>query len=289
VIHSDRSKHDYLNPIPNSRIRPRCGFVDGGDGVWVGILFCTGFQGDLRSFYILSILLLISYLSFTSGFSFFLLLKLEEEGGPWGRVSTVWVREVTTKGGHLRRPPTLLHPRWIWYCTCIWQYSRFRVTSNVLITSFEYMELILTSGTLKNFRFLMRSCLSTDRAPVIKLICSTCQPCRCITVLMTPRRDTYWFSTVLLTLIRYRSQTSDILLCSKIQKIPAVLPTGGRTAIPSGHIHQKLSPWNTCSISYPVSDSDTVYPWIRMWCHPLYYSLEAFLAWDTQKLPFWSR
>jgi hypothetical protein len=35
------------------------------------------------------------------------------------------------------------------------------------------MELMLASGTLKNFRFLLRSCLFTDRAHVIKLICST--------------------------------------------------------------------------------------------------------------------
>ncbi len=117
----------------------------------------------------------------------------------------------------------------------------FEYTSNTLIASFEYMELILASGTLKNFRFLLRSCLSTDRAPVIKLICSTFQPWRCITVLMALRRDAYWFSAVLLALTRYRSQTSDILLCSKIQKVPAVLPTGGRTAIPSGRIRQKLS------------------------------------------------
>jgi hypothetical protein len=54
----------------DSRITSRRGFVDGGDGVWVGSLFYTGFQGDLRSFYILSILLLLSYLSFTSGLSF---------------------------------------------------------------------------------------------------------------------------------------------------------------------------------------------------------------------------
>ncbi len=52
----------------------------------------------------------------------------------------------------------------------------FTHASNALITSLEYMELILASGTLKNFRFLLRSCLSTDRAPVIKLICSTFQP-----------------------------------------------------------------------------------------------------------------
>ncbi len=49
----------------------------------------------------------------------------------------------------------------------------FAYTSNDLIASFEYMELMLASGTLKNFRFLLRSCLFTDRAHVIKLICST--------------------------------------------------------------------------------------------------------------------
>ncbi len=126
----------------------------------------------------------------------------------------------------------------------------FTYTSNTLIASFEYMELILPSGTLKNFRFLLRSCLSTDRAPVIKLICSTFQSCRCITVLMALRRDAYWFSVVLLTLTRYRSQTSDILLCSKIQKVPGVLPTGRRTAIPSGRIRRKLS-FTTVSFGIP--------------------------------------
>jgi hypothetical protein len=67
----------------------------------------------------------------------------------------------------------------------------FSYTSNVLIVSFECMELIPASGTLKNLRFLLRSCLSTDRATVIKVICSTFQPWHCITVLMTLRRDGY--------------------------------------------------------------------------------------------------
>ena len=202
--------------------------------MWVGSLFYTGFQDDLRSFYILSILLLLSYLSFTSGLSFFRLLKLSG----LGRVSMVWVREVTTQGvgwasgetSDLVAPPLSL---------VLYMHLRiFAYTSNALIASFEYMELILASSTLKNFRFLLRSCLSTDRGTMINLICSTFHPCHCITVLMTLRRDTYWFTDVLLTLMRYRSQTSDILLCSKIQKI-------------------RLVP---CSISYPVSDSDTVYP-----------------------------
>jgi hypothetical protein len=126
----------------------------------------------------------------------------------------------------------------------------FTYTSNDLIASFEHMELILVSGTLKNFRFLLRSILSTDRAPVIKLICSTFQPWRCITVLEAIRKDAYWFTDVLLVLMRYRSQTSDILFCSKIQKIPTVLTTGGRTAIPSGRIRQKLS-FTTVSFGTP--------------------------------------
>ena len=36
MVHSDRPKHAYLNPLPDSRISPRRGFAAGGDGVWVG-------------------------------------------------------------------------------------------------------------------------------------------------------------------------------------------------------------------------------------------------------------
>jgi hypothetical protein len=160
----------------------------------------------------------------------------------------------------------------------------FVYTSNVLIVSFECKELILASGTLKNFRFLLRSCLSTDRVPVIKLICSTFQPCRCITVLMPLRRDTYWFSTVFLVRIWYRSQTSDILFCSRIQKIPTVLPTGGRTVIPSGRIRQNLS-FVIVSFRMPplilLSSSNVVVMSFRIvWSH---------FSPVTQEFPFWSR
>jgi hypothetical protein len=53
----------------------------------------------------------------------------------------------------------------------------FAYTSNVLIASFEYMELILDSGTPKNFMLLWKSCLSTDRVSVMKLTWSTFQLC----------------------------------------------------------------------------------------------------------------
>jgi hypothetical protein len=78
----------------------------------------------------------------------------------------------------------------------------FAYTSNVLIASFEYIELILASGTPKNFTLLWKSCLSSDRAPVMKLIWSTFQLCRWITVLMALWRETYWFSVVFLALTR---------------------------------------------------------------------------------------
>ena len=32
VVHSDRPKHAYLNPMTDPRIRPRRGFAAGGDG-----------------------------------------------------------------------------------------------------------------------------------------------------------------------------------------------------------------------------------------------------------------
>ena len=34
MVHSDRPKHAYLSPTPDSRIRPRRGFAAGGNGVW---------------------------------------------------------------------------------------------------------------------------------------------------------------------------------------------------------------------------------------------------------------
>ncbi len=47
---------------------------------------------------------------------------------------------------------------------------------------------MLASGTPKYFKFFLKSRLSTDLAPVMKLTWSTFQSCRCITVLMTLQR-----------------------------------------------------------------------------------------------------
>ena len=68
----------------------------------------------------------------------------------------------------------------------------FAYTSNTLSANFEYIDCMLASGTLKNFRFLLRSCLFTERAPVMKLICFTLQPSHCIVTLLVLRRDVYW-------------------------------------------------------------------------------------------------
>ncbi len=35
MVHSDRPKHAYLNPMSDPRIRPRRGFAAGGDGVMI--------------------------------------------------------------------------------------------------------------------------------------------------------------------------------------------------------------------------------------------------------------
>ncbi len=34
MVHSDRPKHAYLSPMPDSRIRSRRGLAAGGNGVW---------------------------------------------------------------------------------------------------------------------------------------------------------------------------------------------------------------------------------------------------------------
>jgi hypothetical protein len=99
---------------------------------------------------------------------------------------------------------------------------------------------MLASGTLKNFRFFLRSCSFTERDPVIKLICSTFQPWRRIASLRALRRDAYWFSVVSRARRRYWSVTSDMRLYSRMQNTPALFPIGGSTAIPSGLIRQNL-------------------------------------------------
>ncbi len=76
-------------------------------------------------------------------------------------VTTMGVGWASGEASDLAGPPLNL---------VLYMYLRiFTYTSNTLITSFEYTEWMLASGTLKNFRFLVRSCLFTERVPVIKL------------------------------------------------------------------------------------------------------------------------
>jgi hypothetical protein len=67
---------------------------------------------------------------------------------------------------------------------------------------------------------------------------------------MSLRRDTYWSSTVCFALMMYWSQTSDIRLCSRMQKMSVLFSEGGRTTIPSGRSHQNLS-LDTTSFGWP--------------------------------------
>ena len=65
MVHSDRPKHAYLSPMPDSRIRPRRGYAAGGNGV-------RGEESDLcrapgatlgrSTIYLIIIILFISFL-----------------------------------------------------------------------------------------------------------------------------------------------------------------------------------------------------------------------------------
>jgi hypothetical protein len=95
----------------------------------------------------------------------------------------------------------------------------------------------------------------TERAPVTvrheALICSTLQSGICIDVLMTLWRDVYWVCAVRFPLVRYWSHTSDIRLCSSMQKILVLFPIGGGIAMPSGRSRQNLS-FTTASLHWPT-------------------------------------
>ncbi len=65
MVHSDRPKHAYLSPMSDSRIRPRCGFAAGGNGVWGEdpVLYrAPGATLGRSTFYLIIIILFISLL-----------------------------------------------------------------------------------------------------------------------------------------------------------------------------------------------------------------------------------
>ncbi len=76
-------------------------------------------------------------------------------------VTTMGVGWASRKVSNLVGPPLNL---------VLYMYLRmFVYTSNTLIPSFEYMDCMLDSDTLKDFMFLMRSWWFTERAPVMKV------------------------------------------------------------------------------------------------------------------------
>ncbi len=80
MVHSDRSKHAYLSPMPDSRIRPRRGFAAGGNGVWgeePALCRVPGATLGRSTIYLIIIILFISFLR-TLLLSPFVLIRLRE-------------------------------------------------------------------------------------------------------------------------------------------------------------------------------------------------------------------
>ncbi len=274
VVHSDRPKRDNLNPMSDSRIRPRSGFTDGGDGVWVCILFYTGFQRDLRSFYKLSILPLLSYLSFTSGLSFFLLLK-------WsglGRVSMVWVRKVTTKGvgwaseeaSDLVAPPLNL----VLYMQVLFVH-RPCVRNKADLFYLPVLSLYhRTYGAPEGWVLVLGCTLDPDEVSFADVghpfvFQNTKGPDR----IAHGWEDRYSVRPHPTETFLHDCLFWDLLFDSSIfsRREGASHLTG------------------SCLVPYRLLCQVQVLYILEFGCNFIPYTLEAFLAWDTQKLPFWSR
>ena len=80
---------------------------------------------------------------------------------------------------------------------------------------------MIASGTWKNVLFCRRSSSSRERAPAMRLTCSTILPWRCIVLLKTFRSDSYWFTALSRARRRYWSVTSLMRLNSRTQNTPA--------------------------------------------------------------------
>ncbi len=80
MVHSDRSKHAYLSPMPDSRNRPRRGFDVGGNGVWgedPALCRAPGATLGRSTIYLIIIILFFSFLR-TLLLSPFVLIRLRE-------------------------------------------------------------------------------------------------------------------------------------------------------------------------------------------------------------------
>ena len=80
MVHSDRPKHAYLSPMPDSRIRPRRGFAAGGNGGWgeeSALCRAPGATLGRSTIYLIIIILFISFLG-TLPLSTFVLIWLRK-------------------------------------------------------------------------------------------------------------------------------------------------------------------------------------------------------------------
>ena len=76
------------------------------------------------------------------------------------------------------------------------------------------MDSMLAFGILNNSRFFFSSSSFRNRAPAMKLICSTIHPGRCIVLLSADLKDAYCSSATHLVPTTYRLVTSDMRLNS---------------------------------------------------------------------------
>ncbi len=85
MVHSDRPKHAYLSPMPDSRIRPRRGYAAGGNGVWgEEPALCRAPGATLGRSTIYLIIIILFYLFPQDSPSFAFCTYLVEEGCLWG-------------------------------------------------------------------------------------------------------------------------------------------------------------------------------------------------------------
>ena len=89
--------------------------------------------------------------------------------------------------------------------------SIFAYSSNIVIANFVAMGSTFEEGTLKAVKFFLSSSSLNDRAPEMKLTCSTFQPCRYIVLARADLRDKYCVSATCLVLTIYQGSLSSFL------------------------------------------------------------------------------
>ena len=86
-------------------------------------------------------------------------------------------------------------------------FNIFAYSSNIFIANLDLMDSMLAWGTLKNSKFFFSSSSLSDRAPAMKLTCSTIHPGCDIVLLSADLKEAYCASATHLVLTTYRLVT----------------------------------------------------------------------------------